>query len=220
MSDMNIHTAFRRGTGVRKRCCGGEVFLIRLTEIHKIDSFTEEVWSLIDGRKTLYEVSLALRHGRDVSETQLIETLFFILNQMASSKLVEISEPGFLCETEKRKVEANRARLAGIMQRFYSRGGQWDSDTSVGAADKMIKRFFRILYEMYESAWTSEIQTPLTEEGFKELWARRFFLCEESSVRELRTTYALAGWYHSVQENRIVIRYQDTVYTGDLDNRL
>lgn len=218
MDNVTLASFPSRRFGVRKRISGGNIYLIRFTQLSKIDSFAETVWRHINGTNTLYEIVLLIRKKHTAMDiAQCIECTWHCITELMRQQLLEISEtqrqPYPLLTTQLCYIE----RMAELMQHFFKGEQPWYHDINQVLQAKIMQRFFRIIYEMY----TAEENTNIaSEEQFKQQLGEKFLLSEDLVIEELSNHYRLYHWNFCEEENKITISYKKTVYVGDLDNRL
>ncbi len=221
MSIIDITSQPIKRFGVRKRRTSSNIYLIRLTELCKIDDFTQTLWNSLDGKQNIYQLALSIQN----QSTDIIN-IAEILEKVTRS-LIKLDELGYIVlnsdldenEPYIKYVSTQKNRLKSILQKYYRYDSSlWFENIPPLVQDKIMTRFFRIIYEMYISR---ETETPLlSEDYFKNELSNQYLLDEPSALDRLSEEFDIHKWHYDLDEYKIIIQYADTVYSGDLDNRL
>lgn len=106
-----------------------------------------------------------------------------------------------------------------IMQEIYEKKSKkkWYADVTREKRELLVKRFYRIIYERYANP-----------KGMQELDERQFLndrvINEKNDISEkiefVKKETDIVKWDYSIEENKIKIIFKNSVYSGDLYNRL
>lgn len=221
MSNITMSSRYQRGYNVRMRQVGDETFLIRLTNICKLDSFCIALWELLDGSRNFYQLVLELCARPDsAGEENAIE--------MAANNVINLLKLGYIYEADHFTNEFSKTLFKStklscldlIMQSFYFGEISWFAEILLSDKERIRSRFFRILYEMESSRRQNNGGLFVSEEDFVGNIFVNFVASERDCISLIKDTYELKGWRFDMQGNSITIVYMATVYFGDLDNRL
>jgi hypothetical protein len=208
-------------TGVRRRHVGGRDFLVRITSIHPLDAVSAALWDLVDNERTLFEICQAIEKSRiRISGYQGIESTVYAAMALQKLGYLEYTDAG-QADYEKQYISSSiKHSICDLMQSFYAHQSDWQQHLSSTEIDKIYQRFTQIFYE-YEVAQIKNTGSEIpTKDDFVTDLAIRYNLDEKQCSEWLRTQFEIRTWRYDMQENRIVIVYMNTVYSGDLDNRL
>jgi hypothetical protein len=213
----------KRAFNVRKRRKGGNIYLIRFTEIHKINDFIEKLWRLANGHQSLLDILRELSGNENyledyeclediVSSLQYLENIGFLdLTNIASADK----------ETVDFATDEPSSLSAEIMQRFHSSNGEpWDTGLSDEEKRKVFKRFFRILFEDMQSQNKSVTNMETAETEFRKCLESGYQKNPDAVLNEIREKRGLLDWFFRRRSNRIIMRFRHGVYEGDVNNRL
>ncbi|GGX57654.1 hypothetical protein [Saccharospirillum salsuginis] len=219
MNSVTLGEVFVKHYAVRRRNIDGDVFLVKLTNLCKLDQFSDEVWKLSRNNSSVFEITTRLSEKfPSIPNHNIIEKTLLCISQYI--KL------GYLVpESEALKVRVQEYRdatvveyLAAIMQELYAECEVWHIKLDVEFKEKLITRFYRIMYEMYVAEKKSN--SLETEVVFKTYLAGKAIFDMSGTVNYIKQSYDIKSWRHDVHSNSIVIKYRDTVYSGDVDSRL
>ncbi|MET0106416.1 MAG: hypothetical protein ABW072_14930 [Sedimenticola sp.] len=208
-------------SGVRRRHVHGRDFLIRITNIHPLDTLTAALWDLIDDRRTLYEIFQEMEKIQHrLSDYQGIESVVGAAMTLLQLGYLENTDAGQDDYERQFISNALKQSVCELMQCFYTHASDWQENLSAADIDKIYQRFTQIFYE-YEVAQCKNTGRGVPDKyEFIVSLASAYILHEKQCLEWFKKVYEIRTWRYDMQENRIVIVYLDTVYSGDLDNRL
>ncbi|MEJ2042297.1 MAG: hypothetical protein P8X74_09950 [Reinekea sp.] len=204
---------------VRRRVVNGDIFLIKLTDLCRLDEFSNSAWKLINGKWSIFEIANHLGpRFPSMAQHEVIEKTVLCLSEYLNLGYVLSPSDALDNKSEVYKALTVSKYLGSVMQVFYSQPGIWQKSISESFKEKLTVRFFRILYEMYESEISDKPIESETE--FRNRIAGKTIFNIDDTVSDLKNKYDIKGWRHDVDTHSIVIQYRGTVYSGDVDNRL
>ena len=193
---------------VRKRCKGGAVYLINVTSLYSLTSFSEIVWDACGWGTSTYEV--LRRVARRFPQLEWNTIVSLVLQNIAFFK-----EKDLITALGRDQLGSTVREL--IMQATCDTAWQsrWTDGVSRGRRRVLVNRFFQILAECDSSRGMKPPLKVLIRRVAESLRLRGY----DRIMERIYTTYGLSKWRYDESANKICMVFENAVYEGDIDHR-
>lgn len=208
--DVALDERPRRGWYVRKRRLGSDTYLVYLHRISRIGAFSEQVWDACDGTRTV--TALSREVGRLHPALPPAAVLGLVVQNLVRFRALGLVEPNPASPPM-------APRLHDLMQALHRDPAEpWDAGLADALRRAVEARFALILYEAFRSRVQPGPGGPSPEEH-AEVLAGRFAADPRGAAAEVRERYGVRWWRFSPSSAQITVRFDRSVYTGDVHHR-
>lgn len=181
----------------------GRAYLIRFTDVFEMDPLGCLIWETIDGIKSVPELMLTVAARTGMDPGVIADVVVGLVTRLAERGLLELGE--------RDSQPAERDGWEDALEETRS-GADTRRDVSEDTQRKVSERMFQIFHEA----------ARVFDEDYSDASNYRCFVDsvpKKAILLHLREELGFVSWRFDSNRNELVMKFDDSTYTGDVDHR-
>lgn len=210
MPELDLNTRPLRHFSVRRRVLKEGVYLIRLTQLVKLNEASDRLWRMCDGAHSIADIAIE----SDGMDLQWVCTTLLILQNAGMLAPLHVEAAPTL-PAERFDWEASPA-----LQGLLATAVELVDGASGGAVRELpacVDRVFRLSYEAYFARYGTLYN--LNESAFRTYWVEQFLQDPVAAARQWLDQFDLKSLHVDAERRFCRVGYGDVVYEGYLGHR-
>ncbi len=216
MPSLEWTTRPRRMFYVRRRVIAGEIYLVHLTEIYRLNSFNDEVWFLCDGSRNLFEIASRMAAGNRLSHETAVESVCAALIFLQRARLVMTLDAGDRPALPPERTDWPLSpELSAIVA--AAQGTVSNIQQTPEQLRPFTDRLFRLSYEAYFAQHGRSY--GLSESAFRHYWEDWGRINPEKAAADWALQFKLRSLFIDADRGFCRVAYGAGIYEGFVGHR-